>query len=66
MDSKTDMASCICCGCCSEICRRSNPAVVMKDLIAMERDIYIFWMFRDTKYVILPLSRYRIRCGPAA
>lgn len=54
MGGEADMSSCICCGCCSEVCRRSDPAIVMKDLIAMERDIHVSGTFRNTGYVMSP------------
>ncbi len=54
MGGETNMAFCICCGCCSEVCRRSYPATVMKDIAVMERDIHLSGTFRDTGYVMPP------------
>lgn len=52
MGGEADMSTCIGCGNCSEVCRRTDPAAVMKDIIAMEDDIHVSQLFRDTGYVM--------------
>ena len=54
MGGECDMSTCISCGNCSKVCRRTDPTTVMKDLIAMERDIHVSQTFRDTGYVMPP------------
>lgn len=51
MGGEADMSMCICCGNCSKACRRTDPAKVMMDLIAVERDMHPSQTFRDTGYV---------------
>jgi heterodisulfide reductase subunit B len=35
-----DITQCIACGNCSQVCRRSNPYAVMRDLIALAKDVH--------------------------
>lgn len=57
MGGEADMTTCIGCGNCSKACRRTDPATVMKDLIAVERDIHVSGTFRDTGYVMPPAEQ---------
>ena len=49
-----NLDTCIGCGCCSEACAHTNPAIVMKDLIARARGIHVSQVFRDTGYAMPP------------
>ncbi len=49
-----DMSLCICCGSCSQVCRRSDPLKVMMDLIAIERGLQPSELYRSTGF-IMPL-----------
>ncbi len=54
MGGEADMSTCIGCGNCSKACRRTDPATVMKDIIAMERGIHVSDVFKTTGYVMPP------------
>lgn len=54
MGGEADLSTCIMCGSCSHVCRRTDPGVVIKDLLAMERDIHVSQMYRDTGCTMQP------------
>lgn len=45
---ETDVSTCILCGTCSQVCRRSDPFTVMRDLKALENDLHVSQTYRDT------------------
>lgn len=52
MGGEADLSLCITCGNCTRVCHRTDPGAVIKDLIAMENDIHVSQMFRDTGFVM--------------
>ena len=52
MGGEGDLNTCIGCGNCSSVCPRTNPAIVMKDLIARDGGIHVSKVFRETEYAM--------------
>ena len=52
MGGEGDLNTCIGCGNCSSVCPRTNPAIVMKDLIARDGGIHVSKVFRETGYAM--------------
>ena len=45
---ETDVSTCILCGTCSQVCRRSDPFTVMRDLKALENNLHVSQTYKDT------------------
>ena len=52
MGGDGDLNTCIGCGNCSSVCPRTNPAIVMKDLIVRDGGIHVSKVFRETGYAM--------------
>lgn len=62
---ETDVSSCILCGTCSQVCRRTDPYVVMRDLRALANDLHVSQTYKDTGYAMPKNdhpSRYELEC----
>jgi heterodisulfide reductase subunit B len=49
---ETDVTTCILCGTCSQVCRRSDPFTVMRDLKALANDLHVSKTYLDTGYAM--------------
>jgi len=47
-----DVSTCILCGTCSQVCRRTDPFTVMRDLRALATDAHVSDTYRSTGYVM--------------
>ena len=56
MGGEADLSACITCGNCTRVCHRTDPCAVIKDMIAMERDIHVSQTFRDTGFAMEPVE----------
>lgn len=45
-----DVSSCILCGTCSQVCRRTDPFTVMRDLKALANDLHVSQVYKDTGF----------------
>jgi len=45
---QTDVSACVLCGICSQICRRSDPFTVMRDLKALSLDLHVSEAYKQT------------------
>ena len=50
MGSMENITSCITCGNCSKVCRRTDPYIVMKDLLAQVKDAHLSPYYKETGY----------------
>ena len=48
LGGETDVSTCILCGTCSQVCRRSDPFTVMRDLKALANDLHVSETFKET------------------
>ena len=48
----TDVSTCILCGTCSQICRRTDPFTVMRDLKALANDLHVSETFKETGFAM--------------
>ena len=54
MGSDEGLETCIGCGTCSQICHRTDPATVMRDIICLQQGIHVSQAFHDTGYTTVP------------
>ncbi len=54
---ETDVSTCILCGTCSQVCRRSDPFTVMRDLKALQNDLHVSQTYKDTGYA-MPIKEH--------
>lgn len=47
-----DVSTCILCGNCSQVCRRSDPFTVMRDLRALANDLHVSEVYKETGYAM--------------
>ena len=52
LGGETDVSTCVLCGTCSQVCRRSDPFTVMRDLKALENDLHVSQVYKDTGYAM--------------
>ncbi len=45
---ETDVSTCILCGTCSQVCRRTDPFTVMRDLKALELGLHVSEAYKET------------------
>lgn len=57
---ETDVSTCILCGTCSQVCRRSDPFTVMRDLKALANDLHVSQAYKDTGYA-MPMADHPSR-----
>ncbi len=60
-----DVTTCILCGTCSQVCRRTDPFTVMRDLKALENDLHVSQVYKDTGYAMPKAdhpSRSELKC----
>ena len=50
MGSLENVTSCITCGTCSAVCRRTDPYIVMKDLLSIVKNAHVSDYYRETGY----------------
>ena len=55
-----DVSTCILCGTCSQVCRRSDPFTVMRDLRALANDIHVSETYKKTGYA-MPIENHPSR-----
>ncbi len=62
---ETDVSTCILCGTCSQVCRRTDPFTVMRDLKALANDLHVSDTYKETGYAMKKAdhpSRSELRC----
>jgi len=47
-----EVTHCIGCGNCSKVCRRSDPYIVMKDLLCLRKGVHVSEVFKSTGYAM--------------
>lgn len=57
---ETDVSKCILCGTCSQVCRRTDPFTVMRDLKALANDLHVSDTYKNTG-LAMPKSEHPSR-----